>query len=260
MHLPVSIRAMLGNQSYTLDRTGKSGAQILLFPHCVLKIEPAGEESNNEHTMLQWLQGRLPVPEVLASEAADGVNYLLMTRLPGQMACAQPYLDDPALLMHCLAGALQMLWSVEVSQCPCGLTTERKLALAEYRVAHGLCNMDDSEPGTYGPGGFRDPAALLDWLIRNRPQEDPVFSHGDLCLPNVFLSDTGISGFLDWGRSGTADRYQDIALCYRSLLHNFSGKYSGKQRAADPSMLFQELHLTPDWEKIRYYILLDELF
>ncbi|MBQ5323467.1 MAG: hypothetical protein J6J07_08525, partial [Oscillospiraceae bacterium] len=63
------------------------------------------------------------------------------------------------------------------------------------------------------------------------------------------------------GRMGIADRYQDIALCYRSLHHNFSGIYGGKPYSGyDESMLFEALGIKPDFEKIRYYILLDELF
>ena len=54
-----------------------------------------------------------------------------------------------------------------------------------------------------------------------------------------------------------SDLYQDIALCYRSLLHNYAEFPHPDFR---PELLFQALELEPDWEKIRYYILLDELF
>lgn len=102
-------------------------------------------------------------------------------------------------------------------------------------------------------------------ILMTLPEEDPVFSHGDYCLPNLFLKEGKVSGYMDLGRSGIADRYQDIALCYRSLKHNYSGRYGGKvytQLNPDfrPESLFEELGIEPDWEKIRYYILLDELF
>ncbi len=75
------------------------------------------------------------------------------------------------------------------------------------------------------------------------------------------IEDGKISGFLDLGKAGLADRYQDIALCYRSLQNNCSGAYGGKSYPAfDPDLLFEELGIQPDWEKIKYYILLDELF
>ena len=77
----------------------------------------------------------------------------------------------------------------------------------------------------------------------------------------IFIDQDQISALIDLGRSGIADRYQDIALCYRSLKHNFSGVYSGiAYPDFHPDMLFDELDMTPDYDKIRYYILLDELF
>ena len=58
-----------------------------------------------------------------------------------------------------------------------------------------------------------------------------------------------------------ADQYQDIALCCRSLQHNFDGAYGSRVYGGlDVQMLFVELGIEPDWEKIKYYILLDELF
>ena len=121
--------------------------------------------------------------------------------------------------------------------------------------------MLSAEPGTFGKDGFKDPQELLEWLYDNRPKEDFVLSHGDFCLPNIFINDDKFSGFVDIGRMGVADRYQDIALCYRSLKHNFSGKFGGKiYDGYDENMFFDALGIEPDFEKIRYYILLDELF
>lgn len=108
---------------------------------------------------------------------------------------------------------------------------------------------------------FENAQALLDWLIQNKPEEELVFTHGDFCLPNIFAKGDEISSFFDLGRAGVADKYQDIAICYRSLKHNFEGKYGGqKYENFNPDILFEKLGMEPDWEKIRYYILLDELF
>lgn len=53
------------------------------------------------------------------------------------------------------------------------------------------------------------------------------------------------------------DRYQDIALCCRSLRHNPEEISSCP---FDEDLFFHELGVARDAEKIRYYILLDELF
>ena len=85
--------------------------------------------------------------------------------------------------------------------------------------------------------------------------------HGDFCLPNIFFQGDCLSGMIDLGRAGLADRWQDIALCYRSLKHNYSGKYGGKvYDNYNPDLFFDALGVEPDWEKLKYYILLDELF
>ena len=133
--------------------------------------------------------------------------------------------------------------------------------MARYNVEHDLVNMDNVEPDTFGENGFQSPAHLLDWLEHNKPEEDIVLSHGDYCLPNIFIKDGKISGFLDLGKTGCADRYQDIALCYRSLKHNYEGKYGDRTyERFDPDSLFDQLGIAPNWDKIRYYTLLDELF
>ncbi len=88
-----------------------------------------------------------------------------------------------------------------------------------------------------------------------------MLSHGDYCLPNIFGIQEKITGYIDLGKTGIADKWCDIALCYRSISHNYSGRYSKKTYSGyDDLLLFHELDIEPNWEKIRYYILLDELF
>src|SRR5437899_2886470 len=57
-------------------------------------------------------------------------------------------------------------------------------------------------------------------LKRSRPRyEDLVLVHGDSCFPNILLDSKSlaVNGFVDWGHSGIADRYQDLALAARSI-------------------------------------------
>ena len=177
------------------------------------------------------------------------------------MACAHRYLSDPALLCRLLANGLKALWAVDIKDCPADWRLDHKLAQAEYNVKNGLVDVDNVEPDTFGPKGFRDPEHLLDWLMTHRPTEEPTLSHGDFCLPNIFGEGDRVTGFIDLGRTGVADKWCDIALCCRSLRWNFDGVYGGKPYPGyDNGLLFRELGISPDWEKIRYYILLDELF
>lgn len=154
-----------------------------------------------------------------------------------------------------------MLWDVDIADCPGIINLDKKLEMARYNVEHNLVDMDNVRSDTFGKDGFENPKALLEWLIENRPEEELVLSHGDLCLPNIFFKDNEVSGFIDLGKICVADRYQDIAICYRSLINNFKGIYGGEAREGlDTDKFFEKLGVEPDWEKIRYYILLDELF
>lgn len=252
--LPEAIRRRIGDRAFTADTVGMSGASVACFDEMVLKIETAGAESDNERAVMDWLQGRLPVPRILCAETVGGVNYLLMSKAEGAMACGEFWLRRPEATIRLLAEGLNMLWSAELAVCPFQNGLDSKLRAARARVEAGVCDTANVQSGAYGENGFENPAALLDWLTANRPDETPVFTHGDYCLPNVFLKDNGVGGFIDLGRAGLADRWQDIALCYRSLRSNLGWD------SALPKKLFSELGIEPDWEKIRYYLLLDELF
>ena len=260
LQLPAAIGRQLENKPYTRNTTGLSGAGVLMFDDCVLKMAPADRTSAREARMMEWLADKLPVPKVLHSCVEKDTSFLLMSRLEGEMACHEGYMSRPGELIPLLADGLTRLWQVDTRDCPCRFSLEDRLLLAEDNVLHGRCETENVEKDTYGPKGFRDPAHLLQWLKDHRPPMDPVLSHGDFCLPNVFFKDGQVSGYLDLGFCAVADRYQDIALCWRSLMHNADGTYGPVYPGIDPDDLFRALGITPDREKLRYYILLDELF
>ena len=116
--IPNVIQEVVGNQPYEEEQTGMSGARVLMFPDYVLKIRQESEETENERDMVSWLSGRLPVPEIPVYTVENGVAYTLMTRVRGSMLCAEEYLKQPRKLIRCAAKALQMLWGVDVKNCP----------------------------------------------------------------------------------------------------------------------------------------------
>ena len=261
IEIPDKIKSILASSDYSSDTVGMSEASILLFDDKVLKIDRVCDESENERDVMLWLKDKLPVPEVICHETYNGRSYLLMSKLPGVMACDESYLTRPQELTEILATGLKRLWETDISKCSYNFSLDKKLEMARYNVEHGLVDIDNVEPETFGKNGFQSPEHLLDWLIHNRPEEDIVLSHGDFCLPNIFIDNGKISGFLDLGKTGCADRYQDIALCYRSLKGNYEGKYGGgTYEGFDPNNLFIQLGIKPDWDKINYYLLMDELF
>jgi kanamycin kinase len=63
--------------------------------------------------------------------------------------------------------------------------------------------------------------AALARLERLRPRsEDLVVCHGDYCLPNVLVADGRVSGFVDLGELGVADRWWDLAVGSWSITWN----------------------------------------
>ena len=260
MYLPQPIASVIGSEIFRPENTGMSGAQVYLFDEYVLKVRPADSGETADVQALRWLSGRLPVPGIAAHAVEDGKDYLLMTRVKGRMLCDPCVMAQPRVLMDCLAEGLQLLWGTDVTQCPLCRTLREELDEAERRVAAGLVCPGDCEPETFGPGGFADPAALLSWLRRNAPEECLVLSHGDFCLPNLFESGGRLSGMIDLGACGTADSWRDLSLGWRSLKHNSDGHYGKVYPDIDPDDLFRAAGVQKDEERLRYYLLLDELF
>ena len=260
--LPEPIRALTAGKLCSESRVGLSGSRVFLFDDMVLKTSPRSGETDNEAAVCRALAGLLPVPEILCYEIADGKAFCLMTRLPGQMLCSDELMRDPALVTRLAAEAISLLQSVPAERF-CGVRLDDKLRWARENTARGLADTEHADPETFGPQGFAGPAALLRWLEENRPSaERLVLTHGDLCLPNILTDGRHVTGFVDCGRMGPGDPWQDLAIIQRSLRDNFSGAYRASHRRPDydPDALLRELGLEPDRERLRYYLLLDELF
>ena len=261
--LPEAIRKAVGTEKYTVDKIGESGSEVRIYDNYVLKIQLQSPETDNEYQFVRWINGRLPVPSIPAYEIHNGLAYTLMTKAEGKMLCDIDLLQTPELVIELAAKGLKMLWETDVHDCPCSVSRlSNRLKAAEYNVAHDLVDIENTEPETFVKGGFKNPAELLDWLKNNRPPEDIVLTHGDYCLPNIFAKGDRISGFIDLGKAGPADRWQDIAIAIRSLDHNFDGRYFNGKPIFDfkPQMLLDALGEEMNEGKYRYYYLLDELF
>lgn len=260
MRLPPAIAAHTAGKPFRLDATGLSGSTVAIFEDMVAKCEPVSEESENHLAMLRWLEGKIEAPRVIETVVQEGFRWVLMTRLRGEMACADSFRRDPHRMVRVLADAMKRLWAVDVVGCPVAQSPRAKLERARKTVEAGKVDMELVDPDTFGPEGFSSPAELLRWLEAHMPDCEPVLTHGDFCLPNVFLRDWQFSGFLDLGRSGAGDKWTDIAICWRSLRDNFGGHYGEAVAGFHPDELFGALGIEKDEERLKYYLLMDELF
>ena len=257
--VPPAIAAVIGERRGKQDGLGKSRARVVLFGDYVLKIRPENGWDTADTKILRWLEGKVPAPRVAAHAVQDGLDWLLMTRVRGWELCRPEVMKRPALLLDCMAKALHTLWAIPAEECPFERTVADNLAHAEATILAGQFDASDCEPETFGPGGFADPKALLDWLKENLPPQDRVVTHGDFCLPNLFTDGNRFSGFIDVGNVGAGDRWADLALGWRSLKHNSDGHYGEVYPDINPDDLFRAAGIEKDEEKLWYYILLDEL-
>ena len=264
--LPPPLAADLGKHSRAEVGTGESGSSVTRFERpgasvVFLKSRrvgtiPGDRPLFDEGERLSWMHAvGLPVPAVLQYHEWKGREYLLLTAVPGVDAAAQRPADQHAAVVAALAAGLRTLHATNISACPFDQSRRLRVAAAESQVRHGLVREDDFDAARIG----RSASELYAELVRSAPpSEDRVFTHGDYCLPNVILVDDGpgrlrVSGFVDCRAAGIADRYQDLALCARSVAHNFGPEWV-------PTLFARYGLDRVDDGKLEYYQLLDEFF
>jgi streptomycin 3"-kinase len=157
-----------------------------------------------------------------------------------------------------------------------------RLLSAAFRALHELTDCPFSRPlsevveqaadvvrrGAVNPQFLREevhaerPEILLERIRAEQPYAekvaDLVVCHGDACLPNVLLDPETleVTGFIDLGRLGVADRYADLALTTVQLLDEwdlpadaFLREYSLRGYGLEE----------PDQRRLDFYLLLDPL-
>jgi len=252
MKLPKELENLLAGMAWVEDNEGMSKAKVIKYydnkKTYYLKIEKLNKEVEREIGLYRWLMGRLPIPEIKYQAIIDDLSYLLMEKAKGEMLQEERFIKDPALLVKLAAKGLKKLWSVDISNCQFDSRIDYKLKQARYFIDSGEADHIDESEYTEG---LRTVEELYNYLLEHKPKEELVFTHGDYCFNNFFTDGEDITCYIDMGRGGVGDIYQDIALCVREL---------GEIDPKCVDLLFKELDIKPDYEKIKYYILLDELF
>lgn len=251
---PKRFDKFLQNKMYQINHIGLSESTIYVFDQYVLKVNEKTRESENEYRVLKFLQGKIEIPSLIDFVSEDGFDYLLMGKLDGYMSFDEKIANDPEQLVHLLATAILKFWSIDYHELDNPMTLDEKLQMAEIAVKTNQIRYDLIDKSLVK--SFESPDQILTYLKESKPAEDLVLTHGDYCLPNVFFLDNCLTGFVDLGRAGISDRYQDIALCLRSLKYNLKEKY--KESYQD--LFFSILGVEYDEKKLYYYLLLDELF
>lgn len=253
---PAPIAALVAGYQFERVSIGESAARVFRltrggFPPLFLKCASgrARAELSAEAERLRWLAECAPAPRVIALATDRTQACLLLQALPGRNA-AEIGAEQAHAVVTGFATALRQLHAQPITGCPFDQGLATQIECARERTHAGLVDEEDFDEERRG----RRATELLLQLERERPrEEDLVLTHGDACLPNVIFEGECFTGFIDCGRVGVADRYQDLALAARSITGNWGSEWV--------QHFFEAYGLgDPDPLKLAYYCLLDEFF
>ncbi|MCF5686408.1 APH(3')-II family aminoglycoside O-phosphotransferase [Pseudomonas sp. PA-1-3F] len=256
MNIPHKWREQFPHALIEQQAIGESRADVFRLRHdggtnLFLKSELLEEHSElaDEIDRLRWLQQMgLPAPVVLDEVTAAHRHWLLMTTVPGQDLASASELSAEQII-NILATALRTLHQLPVALCPFDHSLQLRIARAQQHVSAGLVDetdFDDERLGQSAEDVFAE-------LVATQPKtHDLVVTHGDACLPNFMAAEGCFSGFIDCGRLGVSDRFQDLALAARSIESNLG--------LAWVRPFFEAYGVEPDEQRMKFYCLLDEFF
>ncbi|MFD4032667.1 APH(3'') family aminoglycoside O-phosphotransferase [Streptomyces sp. NPDC058637] len=244
--------------------TGESGAFVFRstdaarYAKCVPFADAA--DLTAERDRIAWLGGQgVPAPQVLDWYGGDAGACLVTSAVHGVPANQVPSQDLRASWAR-IAEAVRRLHEVPVSKCPFRRSLDTMVVRAHDVVARDAVNPEFLPVGQQHTPPMELLARLTRQVLQRRDQEaaDTVVCHGDLCLPNIMLNPQtlDVSGFIDLGRLGQADRYADLAL----LLANARETWTDEEDAQAADVAFAERYgIALDHDRLRFYLHLDPL-
>lgn len=252
---PPALLSRLDPASATEDAKGRLGNRVIRVVDRVagptyLKVGSgdAAKDLRAEAARLEWIGDRLPVPKPLyVGETAE--TFLLLTAIPGRPSHECLDALGPRAVVELFATALRAVHGIPTVDCPFDHVYDREIAAAEQRLDHGVVDKEAFEQATGD-----QPDVVLEWLKSHGDLlTDMVFTHGDYALPNLLVNGGQVSGLLDWGIAGVADRHRDFMSAELTLRRNVGDTWAP---------LFYEIYGTRDVdrERIRFYWLLDQFF
>lgn len=254
--VPASIKALVEGRAWARDLIGESGGAVYRLhapgePDLYLKqgIGAVAGDISDEMVRLRWLGERLPVPAVQHFESGADGAWLLMTALPGRTAY-QRLVESPGdlAIVDALALFLRRTHAIPVETCPFNSDHRLRLGLARARIDAGLVDVEDFDDCHAGWTAEQ----VWDEVTKLLPlTPDPVVTHGDYSLDNILLEGGAVTGCIDVGRAGIAERYQDVAILWNCL---------GEFGAAHQQRFLTTYGIELDEAKLRFHLGLDEFF
>lgn len=190
----------------------------------VLKCNPLVSNRNleSEKANLEWLENKLKIPKVEEYKVDQNWEWLLTEFVDGQPSFEYGK-GREAEVGKILGETLAEIHSIPFKDYP-------------KQSNHTLLMMNELNKGN------------------DNREIDPVFSHGDYCLPNILIQSGVYSGLIDLGDAGIYDRYHDVFWCIWSLKYNhltkgikpFLSAYGIKELDEDRFLWMEKLnHMVP---------------
>ena len=257
LSIPDAIKNKVTGLDFVVDKVGLSQSLVALSDEVTLKISSLSFDIDNEMRNYRSLKDKLPIPEILECVVDDGRIYLLKRKLKGKMLCHADYMGNPDLLYSLASEAIRRLWSVDINGLDLQDSWKTVMDFGRYHLREG--NLDFHNADQEIVTGFSGFAEILNYLEEKKPKSDLSLVHGDLCLTNIICDEDRLVGFIDLGLTGISDHYHDLAILYRSIKYNFAGRYGKPYPGYEENKLFDMLGIAKDEQRIRYYLLLDEV-
>lgn len=252
--LPKSIKTLIGGDTWQTLSEGESDAEVIrLTGNIVRYLKVTAHDAQfpvkNDYERLNWLSGRIAVPEILAYEETETYQFLLMSEIAGIF----PFHDDldwsAQARIEFLAKAAHEFHSIPIESCPFRQSIEQQLATAKENVDLGRVRTDLFEPQYQG----REPANLYAELLALKPDsQEWLMTHGDLYPLNIRADAKthALLGFIDVGAAAIADPYTDFAPIANAIKWHFGESWI--------RVFFEAYAVEPDWDKLHFFQLLNE--
>ena len=173
---------------------------------------------DDEADRMAWAVDHLPVPHVIERGSDAGVSWLTTHALPGRNATDPALAGDPERLVRALAEGLRRFHRAPVEACPFDFRLDGALAHIRRRLELGHIQ---PERDFHPEFAHLSAEEAVEHLERTRPKAETLaVCHGDYCLPNVLIEEGVVTGFVDLGEVGVADRWWDLAVATWSVTWN----------------------------------------
>ena len=196
---------------------------------------------SQESIRLNYLQGKLLVPEVVFYEKYNNKSYLLTKSLMGKMLCDDYYDTHQLEGIDIIVEAFNALYNVDYSDCVLDSTIDSMLK----EIEKNLKNIDENSIKKEILDRFHTKENIFKYLCGNKPKQIIGFIHGDMSLPNIYSFNGHFSGLLDVGNAGIGDIYFDLVVCEMSIERNYGKEYV--------DIFYDKLGIEKDEFKSDYY-------